>query len=59
MNILFIYRNSAMGFSVGKVFKPIEFEICKYANVDSLELPIANYSFKGLWTNISYLRKHL
>lgn len=48
-----------MGFSVGKVFKPIEFEICKYANVDSLELPIANYSFKGLWTNISYLRKHL
>lgn len=59
MNILFIYRNSAMGFSVGKVFKPIEFEMCKYANVDSLELPIANYSFKGLWTNISYLRKHL
>lgn len=48
-----------MGFSVGKVFKPIEFEMCKYANVDSLELPIANYSFKGLWTNISYLRKHL
>ena len=22
-------------------------------------MPIANYSFKGLWTNISYLRKHL
>ena len=48
-----------MGFSVGKVFKPIEFEMCKYANVDSLELPIANYSLKGLWTNILYLRKHL
>lgn len=48
-----------MGFSVGKVFRPIELEMGKYANVDSLELPIANYSFKGLWTNISYLRKHL
>ena len=48
-----------MGFSVGKVFRPIEIEMGKYAKVDSLELPIANYSFKGLWTNISYLRKHL
>ena len=48
-----------MGFSVGKVFRPIEFEMGKYAKVDSLELPIANYSLKGLWSNISYLRKHL
>ena len=48
-----------MGFSVGKVFRPIELEMGKYAKVDSLELPIANYSLKGLWTNISYLRKHL
>ena len=59
MNILFIYRNPSMGFSVAKVFRPIELEMGKYAKVDSLELPIANYSFKGLWTNISYLRKHL
>ena len=48
-----------MGFSIGKVFKPIEEEMGKHAKVDSLELPIANYSLKGLWTNISYLRKHL
>lgn len=48
-----------MGFSVGKVFRPIELEMGKYAKVDSLELPIANYSLKGLWTNVSYLRKHL
>lgn len=59
MKILFIYRNPALGFSFGKVFRPIELEMGKYAKVDSLELPIANYSFKGLWTNISYLRKHL
>lgn len=48
-----------MGFSVGKVFRPIELEMGKYAKVDSLELPIANYSLKGLWTNVSYLRKYL
>lgn len=59
MKILFVYRNPTMGFSIGKVFKPIEEEMDKYAKVDSIELPIANYSFKGLWTNISYLRKHL
>ena len=59
MRILFIYRNSAMGFSVGKVFKPIEAEMTKYAQVDSIELPVANYGLKGLWNNVSYLRKHL
>lgn len=59
MKVLFIYRNHSMGFSVGKVFRPIEIEMGKYAKVESLELPIANYSFKGLLTNISYLRKHL
>lgn len=48
-----------MGFSVGKVFKPIEEEMRKYAEVDELTLPIANYSLKGLWTNISFMRKHL
>lgn len=48
-----------MGFSVGKVFKPIEKEMAKYAQVNSLELPIANYSLKGLWKNVSFLRNHL
>ena len=47
MRILFIYRNPAMGFSIGKVFKPIEEEMKKYAEVDSIELPVANYSLKG------------
>lgn len=59
MKILFVYRNPAMGFSVGKVFKPIEKEMAKYAQVNSLELPIANYSLKGLWKNVSFLRNHL
>lgn len=48
-----------MGFSVGKVFKPIEKEMAKYAEVDSIELPIANYSLKGLWANVSFMRRHL
>lgn len=48
-----------MGFSVGKVFRPIEVEMAKYAQVDSIELPVANYSFKGLWKNVSFMRKHL
>ena len=59
MKILFVYRNPAMGFSVGKVFRPIEKEMAKYAQVNSLELPIANYSLKGLWKNVSFLRNHL
>ena len=48
-----------MGFSVGKVFKPIEKKMAEYAEVDSIELPVANYSFKGLWKNVSFMRKHL
>lgn len=48
-----------MGVSVGKVFRPIEKEMAKYAQVNSLELPIANYSLKGLWKNVSFLRNHL
>ena len=48
-----------MGISVGKVFKPIESELAKYENIYSIELPIANYSIKGLLTNISFMRKYL
>ena len=52
MKILYIYRNSQMGFSIGKVFKPIEEEMRKYAEVDSLELPCANYSPRSMWNNV-------
>ena len=52
MRILFIYRNPALGFSIGKVFKPIEEEMRKYGEVDSVELPCANYSLKSMWRNI-------
>lgn len=46
-----------MGYSIGKVFRPIEEEMKKYANVDSIYLPVPNYSPKGLWKNIRYAQK--
>lgn len=59
MRVLYIYRNHQMGFSIGKVFKPIEAEISKYVEVYSIELPVANYSIKGLWSNVSFMRNYL
>lgn len=56
MLILYIYRNSQMGFSIGKVFRPIEREMKKYAEVDSLELPCADYKLRSLWKNIQRVR---
>lgn len=53
MKILYIYRNPKMGFSIGKVFKPIEEEMRKYAEVDSVELPCANYSLRSMYRNIN------
>ena len=57
MRILYIYRHPDMGFSIGKVFKPIEEEMKKYAEVDSVYLPCSNYQPKSLWKNIRAARK--
>jgi len=46
-----------MGYSIGKVFRPIEEEMRKYAEVDSVYMPVPNYSIKGLWRNIQAARK--
>lgn len=56
MKVLYIYRHPDMGYSIGKVFKPIEEEMRKYAEVDALYLPVPNYSLKGLWKNINAAR---
>lgn len=56
MRILYIYRHPDMGYSIGKVFRPIEEEIRKYAEIDSVYLPVPNYSPKGLWKNIRMAR---
>ena len=59
MRVLYIYRHPNLGYSIGKAFYPIEKEIKKYAEVDSICLPIPNYSLKGLYTNIKYVYKCL
>ncbi len=58
MKILYIYRNSSLGFSIAKVFRPIEEEIRKYAEVvDNLYLPIAGAKPLQLWQNIKAARQ--
>ncbi len=57
MKILYIYRHSDLGFSIEKVFRPIEYEMKKYAEVDSVFMPIANYSLHALWENVKFVRK--
>lgn len=55
--ILYIYRNPQMGYSIGRVFKPIEAEMCKYCSVDALYMPVASYGVIALWKNIRAVKK--
>ena len=57
MKILYLYRNPTMGYSIGKVFAPIERLMVDYAEVDSFSMPAFGYSVKSLWQNISAVRK--
>ena len=56
MRILYIYRHPAMGFSIGKVMRPIEQAMRQYVDVDALYLPEANYKPRGLCRNIQAAR---
>ena len=56
MKVLFVYRNPNLGYSIGKVFKPIEEEMRKYAEVDCVYLPAANYKPVGFVKNIRAAR---
>ncbi len=58
MKILYVYRHPDLGYSIGKVFHSIENEMKKYADIDSIYLPVSNYSIKGLWKNIKYVQKY-
>lgn len=57
MNILYIYRHPDMGYSIGRVFRPIQEEMKKYAMVDAIYMPCNNYKPWGLWKNIQTARK--
>ena len=57
MKVLFIYRHPDLGYSIGKVFRPIEKEMRKLADVDALYLPVPSYSIKALCENIRYAQR--
>lgn len=59
MRILYIYRNPAIGFSIGRVFHPIEQAMKQNCEVESFYLPASGYRPKDLWRNISSLLKFL
>ena len=56
MRVLFIYRNPGLGYSIGKIYKPVEEEMKKYADVDCVYLPVANYKPAGFVKNIRAAR---
>ncbi len=57
MKILYLYRNPGMGYSIGKVFAPIEKAMKNYAEVDSCFMPAFGYSLKSLFQNIMMAKK--
>ena len=56
MHILLIYRHPSMGFSIGKVFKTVENQLRKKAEVETLVMPSAGYMPRSLWENIRAAR---
>lgn len=59
MRILYLYRNPSMGYSIGKVFEPIEKTVQSFADVDSFSMPTYGYSLKSLLHNILAARKKI
>ena len=57
MKILYIYRNNSLGFSIGNVFRPIEEEMRKYAEVDSIYMPCSTASPLSIIKNCWYAFK--
>ncbi|MEE1081041.1 MAG: glycosyltransferase [Bacteroidales bacterium] len=57
MKILYIYRNNSLGFSIGNVFRPIEEEMRKYAEVESIYMPCSTASPLSIIKNCWYAFK--
>lgn len=53
MKVLYVYRNQSLGFSIAKVFRPIENEMKNYAETENFYLPIAGAKPWNLWKNIN------
>lgn len=59
MRILYIYRNKNSGFSIGRVFAPIEEEMRLLSEVESIYVPRYRASILDIFTNIKYVRQVL
>lgn len=57
MKILYIYRHPAMGYSIQRVFKPIERALAEQHDVHSMSLPCSNYHPASLIKNIWFATK--
>lgn len=62
MKVLYLYRHAVQGYSITKVFKPIERTMQQWAEVSALEMPARGAKPLDLLRNIcavrSYLRRH-
>lgn len=59
MKVLYIYRNLNMGFSINNVFKPIENEMKKYCDVETMTFDEPNYRPLTLYRNIKRVRAYM
>lgn len=59
MKILYIYRNQNAGYSIGRVFKPIEECLKKREEVCSLYLPRYRASLSDILVNVKYVVEHI
>lgn len=56
MRVLLIYRHPDMGVSIGKMFRSIEQEMRRYAQVDAVYMPAFGYGPRALVCNIRAAR---
>lgn len=59
MKVLYIYRNKQAGYSIRRVFAPIELEMQKKADVDSIYLPRYRASLNDLYTNVKFVLDYI
>lgn len=62
MRVLYLYRNRSQGYSITKVFRPIEETMRWWAEVDRFEMPASGAKpldlLRNIWGVMKYLHKH-
>lgn len=59
MKVVYIYRCPKMGFSIGRVFKPIEKKMKEKCECDSITFENETYDIISLAKNIRYVQKYM